>query len=97
MYFGVFGGVLHPTPPPADSECQGSVTIPVVVKLVEKSLCPCDHCSSYRHDCCTPPFLAHTGTGPNTHAELELAPLLVRAFLYSDAFSLGGLFQPWIV
>ncbi|KAM6044635.1 phospholipid transfer protein C2CD2L isoform 1-T3 [Theristicus caerulescens] len=74
-------------------ECHGRVTIPVVVKLLEKVFVYLRYrISSYRHDCSTLPFLARTGTGPNTHAESELAPLLVRALLYLDAFSLGGLF-----
>lgn len=82
-----------PSLPLGHGECHDRVTIPVVVKLLEKVFVYLQYRSSfYRHDGSTPPFLARTGTGPNTHAEFELAPLLVRALLYFDAFSLGGLF-----
>lgn len=95
---GVFWGLLRCSPLPPSlplgyGECHGRVTIPVVVKLLEKVFVYLRyHSSFYWHDCSTLPFLARTGTGPNTHAEFELAPLLVRALLYFDAFSLGGLF-----
>jgi len=99
---GSFAWFSPPSLPPPSfplghGEYRGRVTVPVPVKLLEKVFAYVQYLGSfYRHDCSTPPFLARTGTGPNTHADFELAPLLARALLYFDALSLGGLFRPRI-